>query len=299
MRRRAARSENPATMSSRSQATVAIRMSGKVVSSVKVSLTTFCRAVTAKPQMMNTTCAQVAVTTQRPPKACQRASRSVPMPFSSGGSLAISATRMMTPYPASRPVTSPMSVRMAPGVCMKSVSRHHRYMVPSRPSPMTASTTIGKTIRALPVPGEIGLAVRIGPVARGTPAVGLRAPVVLMAPATVLASAVACAPVARIAPVVLPRAPVVRRPPVALVRSGNGLALVALTGPRAPVGAPCGAAVSQGGSCPVCRWAGEGRPCGVLGWSCGSLDCAPVGRTRQDCVQRRPTAGSAHSGGGS
>ena len=68
----------------------------EVVSSETVSLTTFSWAVTAMPKMMNTTCPLVTLMTTRPPQACQRASRSVPMAFSSGGSLDISATRMMT-----------------------------------------------------------------------------------------------------------------------------------------------------------------------------------------------------------
>ncbi len=71
------------------------------------------------PQMMNTTCPLVTLMTHRPPMECQRASRSVPTPRSSGGSLAISATRMTTPYPASRPSTSPMSISTAPGAVLE------------------------------------------------------------------------------------------------------------------------------------------------------------------------------------
>ena len=77
---------------------------------------------------------------------------------------------------------------------------------------MRASTTMGRTTRALPVPGAIGLAVRMVPVC-------LNAPVVLIAPPTVLASAVVCAPEARKLPVVR-SAPVVLMPPVVLAGSG-------------------------------------------------------------------------------
>src|SRR6185437_5728575 len=121
---------------------------------------------------------------------CQRASRSVPMPFSSGVSRAISATRTTTPYPARSPRISPMLISRAPGVDRNTVVFLHRQARPRKPSPMTVSTTMGSTIRAFPVPGVIGLAVRTAPVRRVTP-VALSAPVVLVG------SSAGWAPVAR------------------------------------------------------------------------------------------------------
>src|SRR5690348_13481571 len=63
---------------------------------------------------------------------------------------------------------------------------------------MTASTTLGRTTRAFPVPGAIGLAVRVAPVDRLTPPAAGMAPVVRMNPPVVLAGSSAwLAPVTR------------------------------------------------------------------------------------------------------
>ncbi len=232
------------------------------------------------------------------------------MPRSSGGSLAISATSTMTPYPASSPSTSPISRISAPCAWMNRVLRHHRYMTPARPAAMTKSTTIGRTIRAWPVPGAIGLAVRVAPVVRSPP-VAFMAPVVLIAPVDRialpigLASAVVCAPVARMAPVVRPSAPVLRAEsraglaPVILVSSA-GLPAVARAGAIrgiAPVSRRGRAPVPPRGNAPVSPRDGGGA--GLSRGVAGSVGCAPVEGTRQELVHRRPTAGSAHSGGGS
>src|SRR5580693_239381 len=80
------------------------------------------------------------------------------MPFSSGGSLAISATRTTNPYPASRPSTSPASVIRAPVVVGRGVLRHHRAITTSAPRPMRDSTSTGRIIRAIPRPGRSGRA---------------------------------------------------------------------------------------------------------------------------------------------
>ena len=135
---------------------------------------------------------------------------------------------------------------------------------------MTASTTMGKTIRARPVPGAIGLAVRMAPAVRTRP-------VVLMPPVAVLAAAVTGVPVARKPPVVL-------MPPVVLVTSSARLPPVVLAG-------------ASTGLAPVSRRSGGGI--GRTRGGVGSLGCPSVWRTRQDVVHRRPIAGSAHSGGGS
>jgi hypothetical protein len=86
---------------------------------------------------------------------------------------------------------------------------------------MTASTTMGSTMRARPVPGAIGLTARMLPVFR-------------MAPVVLTAFAPPCAPVAR-------KLPVDRIPPVVLTGSAGR-----------PV--PGGGA-SQGGTCSVAGWA--------------------------------------------
>jgi hypothetical protein len=53
------------------------------------------------------------------------------------------------------------------------------------------------------------------------------------------------------------------------------------------------------GKPPVSRRGGGSGHCGGDDGGCaGSVGCPLVSRTRQDDVQRRPTAGSAHSGGG-
>ena len=80
------------------------------------------------------------------------------MPFSSGGSRAISATRTTNPYPASRPSTSPAEVIRAPVVVGRGVLRHHRAITTSAPRPMRDSTSTGRIIRAIPRPGLSGLA---------------------------------------------------------------------------------------------------------------------------------------------
>src|SRR5580692_8404152 len=139
-------------------------------------------------------------------------------------------------------------------------------MTPTRPSATRASTTMGSTIRALPVPGAIGLAVRMAPVVR-TALAARMAPVVLMAPVIVLASAAACAPVAR-RPLAARMAPVVRMPPVVLVGSSAGLPVVGLIPLVVLVGGADWTAVAlggaatapQGGTCSVGRgpWPGAG-----------------------------------------
>src|ERR1700733_9050273 len=81
------------------------------------------------------------------------------MPFSSGGSRAISATRTTNPYPASRPSTSPAEVIRAPVVVGRGVLRHHRAMTTAAPMVMRDSTSTGSTIRAIPRLGRSGRAV--------------------------------------------------------------------------------------------------------------------------------------------
>ena len=157
----------------------------------------------------------------------------------------------------------------------------------------------------------------MAPVVRRAPAAALMAPVVRRAPATVLALGAVCAPVARRLPVVL-RAPVpeTARCPGGIecgVGRGRPDSACRPHGARGPrPGRPPGFrwSTSQGGSCSVGCGA---RPCGVgqePGLPAGrrrgrtfrrrhrQRGCAPVGWTRQEVVQRRPIAGSAHSGGG-
>src|ERR1700722_11276090 len=84
------------------------------------------------------------------------------MPFSSGGSRAISATRTTNPYPASRPSTSPAAVIRAPVVVGRGVLCHHRAITATAPRPMRDSTRTGSTSRAIPRPGLSGRAPAAG-----------------------------------------------------------------------------------------------------------------------------------------
>src|SRR5579859_1098977 len=131
--------------SSRNPATVAISTSGYWVSSVAVSLTTPACASTAYPHTMSRPCATTRLTIYRPPIACQRASWSVPRPRSSGGSRDISATRTTTPYPQSRPRTSPAPVSQPPSPLAPGVLCHHSATTTAPPATMTASRPRGPT----------------------------------------------------------------------------------------------------------------------------------------------------------
>ncbi len=82
----------------------------------------------------------------------------MPMPFSSGGSRDISATKITNPYPASRPSTSPTAVIRSPVVVGRGVLCHHRPTTAAAPRPMSDSTTTGSTSRAIPRPGRSGRA---------------------------------------------------------------------------------------------------------------------------------------------
>src|SRR5580704_19074335 len=89
---------------------------------------------------MSRPCATTRLTMYRPPIACHRASWSVPMPRSRGGSLAISATRTTTPYPQSRPRTSPTPVSQPPSPLTAGALCHHSATTATAPSPMTVRT---------------------------------------------------------------------------------------------------------------------------------------------------------------
>ena len=82
--------------------------------------------------------------TYRPPIACQRASRSAPMPRSSGGSLAMSATKTTNPYSGQQAEDLAwLPVSIAPRPWMTGVSRHHRATTAVAPRAMTAKATPG------------------------------------------------------------------------------------------------------------------------------------------------------------
>ena len=86
-----------ATPISRNIAAVAISTSGSVVSTSTACAVTLVPPLAAYPQTIRSAWATMRLITYRPPAACQRASRSAPSPFSSGGSRAIRATSTTTP----------------------------------------------------------------------------------------------------------------------------------------------------------------------------------------------------------
>src|ERR1700727_167177 len=91
--------------------------------------------------MMNSTWPLMTQHSTRPRVACQRASRSAPIPRSTGGSRATT-----TPSPASRPRPSPTVVSRPPGPTMARVECHHRTRTAAVPAPISASVTVGPTL---------------------------------------------------------------------------------------------------------------------------------------------------------
>src|SRR5580698_9512680 len=96
--------------------------------------------------MMNSTWPLMTQHSTRPRVACQRASRSAPIPRSTGGSRAISSTATTTPYPASRPRPSPTVVSRPPDPTIARVECHHRARTAAVPAEISASVAAAPTL---------------------------------------------------------------------------------------------------------------------------------------------------------